>query len=89
MYGKAAILGNFDLTFLDFGIVEFFDPTALQTYQMVMMSAACKLKNCFATFEMVALKQSRLFELRQYPIDGGETDILAFTNQCLVNILCR
>jgi len=89
MYGKAAILGNFDLTFLDFGIVEFFDPTALQTYQMVMMSAARKLKNRFATFEMVALKQSRLFELRQYPVDGGETDILAFTNQCLINILCR
>ncbi len=89
MYGKAAILGNFDLTFLDFGIVEFFNPAALQTYQMVMMSGARKLKNRFATFEMVALKQSRLFELRQYPVDGGETDILAFTNQCLVNVLCR
>jgi outer membrane protein assembly factor BamE len=89
MYGEAAILGNFDLTFLDFGIVEFFDQTALQTYQMVMMSGARKLKNRFATFEMVALKQPRLFELRQHPVDGGETDIFALTNQGLVNILCR
>ncbi len=88
MYDKAAILGNFDLTFLDFGVVEFFDPTALETYQMVMMSGARKLKNRFATLEMVAFEQSRLLELRQYPVDGGETNILAFTNQRLVNILC-
>ena len=89
MYGKATILGDFNLTLLDFGIVKFFDPATLQAHQMVVMSGACKLKNCFATFKMVALKQSRLFELRQYAIDGGKTDILAFTNQCSVNIFCR
>lgn len=49
---------------------------------MVMMSGACKLKDCFATFEMMAFKQSRL-ELRQYPVDGGASDILIFTNQPL------
>ena len=89
MYGKATILGDFNLTLLDFGIVKFFDPATLQAYQMVVMRGACKLKNCFATFKMVALKQSCLFELCQYPIDGGKTDILAFTNQCSVNIFCR
>lgn len=89
MYDKAAILGDFNLTLLDFGIVKFFDPATLQAYQMVVMSGACKLKNCFAAFKMVALKQSRLFELCQYPIDGGKTDVLAFTNQCSVNIFRR
>lgn len=32
MYGKATILGDFNLTLLDFGIVKFFDPATLQAY---------------------------------------------------------
>lgn len=89
MYGKAAILGNFNLTFFNFSIVKFFNPAALQAYQMIVVSSACQLKNCFAAFKMVAFKQSCLFELRQHPINSGKTNILAFTDQCFINVLCR
>ena len=89
VYGKSPILGDFNLTLLDFGIIKFFDPAALQTYQMVMVSAARKFKHRFATFKMVALKQSSLLELGKYPVDSGKTDILALADQCSVNIFRR
>ena len=81
MYGEPSILGDFDLTFLDFGVIKFLHPAALQADQVVVVSAAGKFKHRLATFEMVALEQSGLFKLGKYPIHGGKTDVLALTDQ--------
>ena len=86
---KPRSLANFILTFLDFGVVKFFHPAALQANQMVMVSAAGKFKHGLAAFEMVALEQSCLLELGQNPVYGGKANILPFTDQCSVNILRR
>lgn len=80
MYDKAAILGDFNLALLDFRVVKFFHTAALQAYQMIMVGAACQLKYGLAPFKMVALEQPCLFELRQYPIDCGKSDIFAFAD---------
>ena len=89
MYGEATILGNSNLTLLNFRIIEFFYATALQAYQMVVVTAAGKFKHRLATLKMVAFKQTRLLELCQHPIDCGKTDILTFTDECSVNIFRR
>jgi len=72
---KTMLLSNFNLTFLNFGIEEFFDLAAIQTHQMVMVRAFIELENGLASFEMIALQQTGLLELGQYPVDGCQTDI--------------
>src|SRR6185312_10980538 len=89
MYGKSAFAGNLNLTLLDFSVIKFFHPAALQADQMVMMSVAGKLKHCLAAFKMVALEQPGLFKLGQYPVDRGQTDIIAFADERSVNIFRR
>ena len=56
MYDKAAVFGNPDLAFFNFGVVKFLDPSTLQTNQMVVMGGAGKFENRFSTFKMVALQ---------------------------------
>jgi purine nucleoside phosphorylase len=89
MYGEASIFGDSDLASLDFGVVKFFHPTALQANQVIVVSAAGKLKHGLAAFEVVAFEQSRLLELRQHPVHGGETDVLPLSDERSVNILGR
>ena len=86
VYGKSTILGNFYLPLLDFGVIEFFHPAALQADQMIVVSAAGELEHGLAAFKMVPLKQPRLFELGEYPIYGGKTDVLAFVDEGSINI---
>lgn len=86
MQGEAAFLGNLDLALLDFRVVEFFHLSALQAYQVIMVTAAFEFKHRLAAFKMVTLQQARLLELCQYAVNGGDAGILAFTDQRLVNI---
>jgi len=86
MYGKSAFAGNLNLTLLDFSVIKFFHSAALQANQMVMMGVAGQLKHCLAAFKMVALEQPGLFKLGQYPVDRGQTDIIAFADERSVNI---
>ena len=39
-YGLLALTDNGKLTFLDLGVIKLLDPAALQTHQVVMVSAA-------------------------------------------------
>ncbi|SCX37785.1 hypothetical protein SAMN05720354_101183 [Nitrosospira sp. Nsp1] len=89
MYGKASIFGDFDLTPLDFSVVKFFHPAALQANQVVVVSVAGKFEHCLATLEMVTFEQPRLLELGQHPVHSGETDIFPFPDEGSVNILGR
>ena len=63
--------GDFILPPFDFGVVELFDPTALQADQVVVVLALVQFENRLARFEKVAFHQASLFELGQYPINRG------------------
>ena len=56
---------------------------------MVMMRTSVQLKDRHAVFEVMAADQSRPFELRQYAIDRGQSDVLMRTQQALVDFLGR
>lgn len=51
--GKSALRGNFFLAALDFLIEKFFHTSALQAYQMIVMSAAIEFINRFIAVEMM------------------------------------
>jgi len=84
--GKPALPGDVLLALFDFGIVELFHPTALQTDQMVVVFALVEFKHGLAGFKIMALQQTRLLKLRQHAIDGGQADVLVVLDQLAVNI---
>jgi len=45
---EAALLGDAMLTSFDFIVEKFFDATAIQAHQMIMMIALVQLKHCLA-----------------------------------------
>src|SRR5437016_5074340 len=60
---EAAVLRDFVLTLLDFGIVEFFDSAALQTDQVIVVSALVQLEHRFARLEVMTHQQAGLLEI--------------------------
>jgi len=85
--GEPALLGDVLLALFDFGIAEFFHPAALQADQVVVVLALVELEHGLAGFKIMTLQQTRLFELRQYTIDGGKADVLVLLDQLAVDIL--
>lgn len=76
--GKAPLDRDYLLPLLDFAVKKLLNPTAIQTHQVIMMRALIQFKNSLACFEMIAVQESGLFELREHPIDGGQPDIHVF-----------
>src|SRR5258707_9045691 len=74
---------------LDVGVVELLDAPALQADQMVVVPALVQLEHRLAGLEMLARQQSRVLELRQHPVNRRETDVDAFGDQRLVDVLGR
>ena len=66
---KAALGGDLVLAGLDFLVEELFHAPAIEANQMIVVGAFVELENRLARLKMIAVKQSRLFELGQYPID--------------------
>lgn len=86
---KAALAGDGILAFLDFRVVEFLDPAAINADQMIVMLAAVDFEHGLARFEKMAFQQPCLFELREYAINGRQSDIHVFGNQHPVNVFRR
>ena len=87
--GEPAFPGDALLTLFDFGVAEFFHSAALQADQMVVVFALVQLKHGLAGLEIMALQQTRLLELRQHAIDGGQPDVLVVLDQLAVNVFGR
>lgn len=83
---EAALCGSLFLAALDFLVAELFDAATLQAHNVVVMTALVEFEHSLATFEVVAHQQARLLELGQYPVNGGQSDILACRQQHLVNV---
>ena len=77
--------GDFVLTAFDGLIDEFVDPAAAGAEYMVMVFTLVELEYRMS-FEMMAVNQTSLLELGQYPVNGSQTDILPGIQQGLVDI---
>lgn len=72
---KPELLGDCMLALLYFLVVKLFDVTAFETNEMVVVRSCVEFEYCFAGFKMIAMKQSRLFELCQDAINCCQTNI--------------
>lgn len=84
--GEAVFLGDFFLAFFNVGVAEFFHFPALQADQVVVVVALVEFEHRFVAFEVVAHQQAGGFELGEDAVDGGEADVFAFRDQCLVHV---
>ena len=75
------------LTAFDFGIEELFHPTTVQTNQMVVVLTLVELIHGFAAFKLAARQQTRLFELHQHPVNGGQANVGAFVQHQPIDVL--
>ena len=69
--GETAILGDFGLAPLDFGVHEFFNLSALQAHQVVVMGALVQLEHRLAGLEVMPDEDARLFELGEHAVYRG------------------
>lgn len=83
---KVSLLCDFFLKFLNDWVVEFFDSSALNANQMVVMVAAVELENRIGPFEVMTNDQSCGFELGQDAINRGQSDFLALADQGFENL---
>ena len=79
-------LGNGLLAQFDFGVIKLFHPATVQTDQMVVVLSLIEFVNRFTAFEMVAVQDAGLLELRQYPVHGRQTNVGAFQQQLPENV---
>src|SRR5258708_30120709 len=86
---EAALLGDLRLALFDIRIVELGDPTALQADQVIVVAALVQLEDRLAGLEVLARQETGLLELRQHAIDGSKSDVDAFGDERLVDILGR
>jgi hypothetical protein len=84
---KPKALCDIALPLLDDLIVKFDDLAALQTDNMIVVATLIQFKDGLSSFEVVALDKTRQLELSQNPVDRGKANLLAGTQQVLVNIL--
>ncbi len=60
---------------------ELFDPAAVQTDNMIVMSAMVDFENRHSVFEVVPGHQARRLELGEHPVHRGEADVLVGLQQ--------
>ena len=86
---EAAFFRNAVLALFYGGVEELFHPAALQADQMVMVLPFIQFENRLAGFKMMTLQQTRLFELRQHAVYGGQSNIHIVGQQVAINVFCR
>ena len=87
--GEAALFGNGVLALFNLRVVKLFDPTAVNTDQMVMVFAMIDLEDSLSRLKEVALKQTGLLKLGQHAINRGQPDVHVFCNQHAVDVFRR
>lgn len=86
---KTESLGDRVLPLLDSRIHELLDPTAVETQDVIVVRPGIELEYRHAVGKMVARHETRRLELREYPVNRGETDVLAQVDETTVDVLGR
>lgn len=84
---EAQPLGDRRLTLFYPGIHELFDAAAVQADDMIVMRALVELEHRHAVLEVMAGHETCSLELRQHPVDGGETDIFVGVEESAIDVL--
>ena len=77
------------LFLFDRPIDELFDPSAVNTDDMIVMRALIELVNPKSALEMMARHQPGRFELREHAVDCRESDIEVGIEQTFVDFFGR
>ncbi|KAH0445306.1 hypothetical protein KCU90_g472, partial [Aureobasidium melanogenum] len=85
---EAAFLCDGLLAALDLGVEKFFDESAIEANEMVVMRPFVQFEHRLARFEIAAREQAGLLELRQHAIHGGKPDIEFFVQKVAVDVFC-
>ena len=86
---EAFLLCDIVLAFFNFSVVKLFNPTAVQTNQMVMVLAFIEFIDRFAALKMTATQNIGLLELRQHPVNRSQAHVGAAFKQNTKNVLSR
>lgn len=79
--------GNLLLAFFYFLIHELVHPTALHAHDVVVVVTLIQFEYRMSALEVMARDQTRGFELGQYPVHRGQTDVVSGFEQRLVHVL--
>jgi len=82
---KAQLLGNRTLPLFNNFVIEFLDPPAVDTDDMIMVRSPFELENCLTAFEMVFGDKTCSLELCERPIHCCQPDLLARIEQRAVD----
>ena len=74
------------LALFDAAVHELFHLAAVNTHDVIVMRALIELEHRHAAFKMMARDQAGGLELRQHPIDGGETDVFIGHQELFVDV---
>ena len=85
----ALVLGDHLLAALDLGVVELLDAAARCANEVVVVRAFIELVDRLAAFEVAALQNAGLLELREHAVDGGQADVGAVFEQHAKHVLGR
>jgi hypothetical protein len=77
---------NVVLAFFNVFVKKFFDPSAIQAHQVVVVLPFIQLIHRFATFELTACEQTGLLKLHQHTVDGGQPNVSTFLQNQAINI---
>lgn len=83
---KALGLGHSSLALFDLRIVEFLHLATIEAHQMIVVGAFVELINGLAALKIAAGEQARLLKLREHPIDRGQANVRAFTQQHAIDV---
>jgi hypothetical protein len=84
---KATLSCDTLLALFDFFIEKFFDPSTIETDQVIVVRSFVEFENRLASFEVIAMQQSGLLKLGQHTVYRGQADIHILGQQDFIHIL--
>jgi len=86
---EAMPLGDRRLPLLDAAIDELFDPTAIETQDMVVVRPGVELEYGHAIGEVMPRDEPRRLELREHAVDRGQADVFLQVDEPPVDVFGR
>src|SRR5476649_1705704 len=88
-YLKSQAFRNRRLPYLDSLFGELFDPSALQTHDVIVVRTLVQFEHRHAVFEMMSRDEARRFELSEHAIHGRKADVFVRLKEAAVDVFRR